>query len=406
MPFYSWKGIDHHGKTIKGLTQAEDQSALKEALFAKQIALLEEHQASSTQLTISSLLPTTVSSAQRADFFENLSLLLNNGVHLTTALTVLQELSASRRMQKTIQHLIRELSGGQSLDKAMQGFPEIFSPFIIQLISVGQQSGRLGQILETLSQALKRQMALQQQLRQAALMPLITLSISLILTGSILFFVMPHFEALYRSLNTPLPHATRTVLAISRFIHSWWGLASLAIILAGLRALVLLGKATRVRKQLGIITLYLPIVAPIIIAAELIMFMQTITTFLAAGLPLAQALKQAEQSAQNYLFQQEIAKITAHILEGHTLSDTLASSNHLFFDPQLIALVRVGENTGLLGPVLENARTIYEKKLSKSLHTLTTIFSPLLMVFIGVGIGGMMITMYLPIFSLGNLFGQ
>ncbi len=404
MPFYTWKGINQDGKTIKGITDASSEEALRNTLLNQGIALLEGSSHTRIKSHFYNFLQPRVSNQQLADFFGHLALLVENGVDLATALTIVKDLTNNRTLQNIIEGLIKDISQGQSLNVAAEKYPQTFLPFVTQLLAVGEKTGKLERVLGGLSEHLKQQTALQQQLKQAALMPLVTLAISLLLIWCILFFVMPYFQSLYQSLNSPLPSATSTVLAISRFLHSWLGIACILASFVGLRLLCQIHAIRYMREIFDHAVLFIPVLGPIIIYTDLIMFMQTITIFLASGIPLSIALEQTEKTAKNSLFKSQIKQVMQDILEGNTLSNALIKSKNYFFDAQLAALVRVGEHTGLLGPVLEKASTVYQRRLSAALHTITTIFSPLLIIFIGLCIGGLMVIMYLPILGLGNLF--
>lgn len=406
MPLYLWRGINQLGQSAKGITQASTPDQLKELLLDQNIALLDHHQQQSGDSWITRSFQRRIHTRQLSDFFERLSLLISNGVELVHALEVLTRLTPHQEFSNIIQQMTQAIGQGQSFHSALQAYPHVFSPFIIQVIEVGEKTGKLGLVLENLKDALAQQLWLQKHLKQAALAPAITLTVAALLIGGILVFILPHFQSLYQSLGSALPPATQLLLTFQQNLCSWYGLAWFLALIACIATFKALLKNLTIKRWVQALCLHLPIIRRIVITSNLISFTQILSLFLTSGLPLTQALEHIWHSAQNLIFKAEVEKILSSILEGGSLHDAIGSSNSQFFDEQFLALVTVGERSGRLADVLKSAATRYQDILTSQLHALTNIFAPLLMIIIGLLIGSIMILIYLPIFSLGNLFGQ
>lgn len=406
MPFYLWKGIDQLGNGAKGITQASTPEQLKDILLDQNIALLEHHQQQSGEAWVTRSFQRRITTRQLCDFFQRLSLLITNGVELVHALEVLTRLTPHQGLTNIIQQMEQAIAQGQSFHTALKAYPQVFSPFIIQIIEVGEKTGKLGLVLENLKDTLTQRYLLEQQLKQAALAPAITLTVAVLLIGGILAFIVPHFQSLYQSLGSSLPPATQFLLSLQKNLCSWYGLALVLALIATVGIFKALLKNVTLKRWIQVLSLHLPLTRRIVINSSLISFTQTLSLFLTSGLPLTQALEHIGQTAQNLIFKAEIEKISSAILEGGSLHDAITSNNSQFFDAQFLALVTVGERSGKLAEVLKSATARYQDVLTSQLHTITTIFAPLLMIIIGLLIGAIMVLIYLPIFSLGNLFGQ
>lgn len=406
MPVYSWKGINQQGNPVKGSSPATTPDHLREQLLAQQIALLGYTAKKQNGAWVQYRLVRPVSTKQLCEFFDRLSLLLASGVELVRALEVVQRLTTHQTLANCTHQLTQTIAQGQSFSSALQAYPYLFSPFIVQVVHVGEKTGKLDIVLESLKNNLVQQMQLRQNLKRATLAPLITLGVAFLLISGILFFILPHFQSLYQSLGSTLPPATQRLLYFHSIISSSYGFVLLGAVVAVIALIKIMLKQSLIKHYAQALTLKIPILNRIIIDSNLIIFIQTVSLYLSSGLPLTQALDEIKNATQNLIFRREIAKVAVAILEGSCLYDAIKSCDSQFFDEQFLALIQVGEQSGKLGIVLNNACARYQNMLAERLQSIITIFSPLLMIIIGLIIGWIMVLMYLPIFSLGNLFGQ
>jgi type IV pilus assembly protein PilC len=403
MPFYHWEGIDHQGKQVKGVLQADDPDQLKELLFMQGVALLDYRQLTQSSNSRWSVLQPTIGPCQLADFWEQLALLLGNGVELVKALEIVARVTTHKRLRSAIQNVTHAIEQGQSFYEALGAYPKIFAPVVVTLIEAGERSGKLGKILEHVKSYYKQQYMMGQQLKRASLAPLITLGVALALVWAIVIFIVPQFASLYQSLGSQLPKSTKFLIGFSRACRSWYGLIILFVMTGILWGCVQLCKTASVKKFFGKIGLYIPIISPIMIYHNIVIFIQTLSIFISSGLTLTLALEQSAHTVGSEIFKDDIKKIMHEIMAGKSLSAAMAAVDSQFLPEQFVALVHVGENSGTLPDVLAKTEAHYQELLSSRLDIVTTLFSPLMMIVVGLIIALIMIMLYMPIFNLGNL---
>ena len=404
MNLFAWKGITHTGKTVKGRLQAHSLPDVQTQLLLQNIALLEAYPVS-IQSSVTEAWYSGLTNAQLLDFFSTMALLLTSGIPLINTLDIMLSQASSKKLVVILQELKTSVSKGLSLATALSQFSRTFSPFVIHLVAAGEKTGHLGPVLDHLKNYLNVTITLRNQLKKALMMPIITLSFSLVLLWIILIFVIPHFSTLYQSLGCTVPTSTQYIIRLSQACASWWGLMIIASTLPIMFIVKQSFKHPLIRQKLHSIALYTPFLSTLAIQREVLRLLELLALFFKSGFPLTQALEHAQTSTNAPIFQNHIKHLLTMIIEGKTLSQGLEEIGPPFFDAHLVALVRVGEHANALGLMLEKTTTLYRVKLSETLHTLSTVAAPLFMIVVGVLIGSLMIFMYLPILNLGSLFG-
>jgi len=401
MPLYRWTGINHAGTPIRGAIQANTPEELKHDLLAQGIALLDIDQGNPIFYNIQPLF-NKIATEHVGDFFQRLSLLLSNGVELVHALEITTPY-LNKRLQPIVSTITTNIRQGQHLYTSLTLYPTVFSPFMTHIIASGEQTGKLAQALEQLTIHMQQQTTIKQHLKRAALAPLLTLSIALIMVISIIYFLVPHFESLYQSLNSPIPASTQLLLTISTVLHSWQGLIVVLLGLMLISTSSMLMRIPSIKRFLDKIMLHIPLLKTIIIQHNMILVLQTITIFLESGLSLATALEQAQKTIHNEVFRRELCILINAIFSGKDLSATMQTHTFLLFDKEIAALVHVGEQSGTLTQTLQKVIAQQQKSLSDRLHAITTLLSPVLMIVVGLIIGGIMAMLYMPLFNLGDV---
>jgi type IV pilus assembly protein PilC len=404
MPLYHWRGIDLDGKTKAGVTQAYDQEHIKTILLSQQIAL-QECSESSTQSTHHARWSFNSPRGEHITlFFEQLALLVRNGIDLTQALTIGSSTAPSPLLRTIIQNLATNIAQGNTFYQALSAYPKLFEPEIIHLIATGEQTGQLANVLQNISDNRMLKQSIKRQLLEAALGPLIALGASFLLVGLILLFIVPSFESLYQSLGKTLPPSTTLLLHLSHALHSWHVLWVIALPLVCITTIWGLLKIPHIKTIIDRLILSIPLLSPLIVLQNTIACIQTMNLFVSSGLSLTQALDHAHKSVHNSVFKQEITDITHTIAQGKSLSESIKCIKSKFIEPQWVALIQAGEHTGTLDLMFKKIEAQLTQQLLSRLKTVTAVFSPLLMIIVGVIIGGILIVLYIPIFNLGSLF--
>ena len=217
---YIWKGINSYGETKKGTNLASSPQHLKNLLLEQKIALFEHKVKKENQFKSFLNFSSKVSLQQKVFFFEQLSILINSGVELLKALKLVEQQTRSKKLKIIISQLSNDVEKGEALSNALQKHNSTFSPTAIYLTKAGENSGQLGFVLEKISQDLNRQLTLKKRLKQAATMPIITLTFALLIVWGIFIFAIPQFETLFSSMDSQIPNTTKTIINISHFLQS------------------------------------------------------------------------------------------------------------------------------------------------------------------------------------------
>ncbi len=404
MPLLSWKGIDQNGRSVKGTQQTLSEHQLKELLLSRNIALLSFRPA--TSFTLNRYRTPTIQPEQLCSLLERLALLITNGVELVVALRVIENTTTDKALITLVTTLAQGVEKGQSLHQAMIDHPTVFNNFVVNLVATGEHTGKLGCVLGNIAEHIRYRQAIRTQFKQAALAPSVTLIFATILVLGMITFVFPYFESLYQSLGATIPPATKRILQLSHFMHSWQGLSILlgTCLLAILCWPLIPTKAFK--NMVDRITPHTPFIAPLVISNNILAFVQTISLYVSSGLSLGSALEQAQHTVPNNQFKADIAQLLSSISRGKSFSQALAELTSPFIDEQLVTIVRVGESSGTLDHALRALQEHLKNDLSKRLNTFSVLIGPLLMVLLGGFIGGIMILLYIPVFNLGSLFHQ
>lgn len=403
MPLYQWKGINQQGKYAKGVDLADDPEHLTALLLCQGIALIDYHQTTGLRFDWYQLFLPSIGPSQLADFWEQLALLLGNGVELCKALEIVARVTTHKRLQSVIRSMSQAIAQGQGFYEALGAYPKIFAPVVVQLVEAGERTGKLGFILERIKDYYKQQYVLSQQLKRAALAPLITFGVALVLVGAIVMFIVPQFASLYQSLGSKIPISTKFLISLSNACRSRYAIIIVLVIIGVLYGIIQLFKTTAVKKVCGKVGLHIPMTASIVQYHNVVIFIQTLSIFTASGLTLTSALEHAAHTVRSELFKEDIKRIIQEIMAGKSLSEAMALIGSQFLPEQLVALMHVGEDSGTLPEVLAKTEIHYQDLLAAQLTLLTALFSPLLMIVVGMLIAGIMVVLYLPIFNLGNL---
>lgn len=401
MPIFYWNGINAAGKSISGSRQATDIEELKNQLLSKQIALLSAKTQSNIIFKINNfLLSQKLSVYEFVNFFEQLAVLIDGGVELLTALHTISNQSQNYKIKNIVESIKTEVERGNSLSVALGKNPEIFEEFIIQMIVVGEVSGKLPQVLTELADYLKKNYELRRDLLNSAAVPIFTLVFAFAIIVVIFVGVVPQFQTFFDSLGKKIPASTQRLITISNFLRSRMALFGI-IGFAGCVALLFLffGK-TKMKKLTDSILLRCPFFNRLIALSSMTSFLQTLNLLLRSGIPLSQAVLTAKSSVKNFYIQEKISQIVDQLAIGKSFTDSLDSLRGLYKYDMLASLVRVGEQASNLDIVLEKASQFFSSELKRMIVSITSFFQPVLLLIIGLIVGILVWIIYLPIINL------
>lgn len=406
---FVWKGIDGAGKTHKGSCESSSKEDVTKQLLERGIAVLSisERQYAWWRRIQALFAPRAISDQQLHNFFDQLALMLDHGTELVQALVIIEKTSSARALRLFIQSIIKQLHEGKTFAQALAEQPYALPSFICPLVAVGEKSGDLKRIALHVSKLLGQTLHIRSLVQKAALTPLITLFFALFIVLSVVIFLVPHFQDLYRSFGQKPPASSQFLFTISSFLNQHW----LGICLACIVLLVFWVPLLHLYKRRPFVSLLfsgmvmrIPILSTVTINKEVGIFSSIIAMYLASGLHLVKAIEQCQKTTKNAQFKAFLARLIKSLHEGKSLAEGLQGAQSSFVGPHIICLVETGEESGTLAQTFEKLSLYYNRMLDDTVNTLASIISPLFISIVGLIIAGMMAALYLPLFSVGSLF--
>lgn len=398
MPYFRWKGVDLEGGICSGKFFARSVPDLELQLLKREVALIDYKEVKPIWTLRSPVTAPVIISCM-----QQLSVLLASGVQIIEALTIIHDQIEHTRFQQILQGVIADISEGNTLDHALSNYTTVFSPMVIEMVRVGYKSGNLSQSLHQISMYLEVVEHFGKQVKSTLFVPGITLAFFIVISLVIFIGIIPQFESMFLSVHKQLPYITKILVNISNYMRSisFVIVLGISILLVGILkayALTISG-----RRLIDRIVLVIPIVNTIIIYSSIVYFLRALTMLLRGGIHMVPALEIAQEAVNNVIIKEQLGAITQDVSSGIPLSKALNSQENKLFGHDIIALVRVGQESGDLIPMIEQACSIYRDKVQRQLSFITKTLHPAMMIFLGVLITGLIFAVYLPIFQLANI---
>lgn len=330
-----------------------------------------------------------------------LARMMDAGLSTHNLIRVLENMEGSKELRDANERIIRTIENGGSLSQGMTQSQASFPLLYVSLLQAGEMSGRLPEALRRVKEHMERAHALRRTMTAALIYPLCVISTAALVSSLLVIFIIPSFKELFSDLETPLPWLTRVVIVMSETSLRW---APFLLIFFSLFCFIVsrLFATTRGRALLDHYLLLTPLIGDILNKSALARFCRTFSTTLDAGMPILSALEASAQAAGNRVVQQKFLKARSDIAEGSSISHSLNASK--LFSSTCIQMLDLGERTGSVVTMLENIAESLEDDVSRSLDTALRAAEPALVTIIGAVVGILVIALYLPIFSMGDLF--
>lgn len=398
---FLFRAVDPRGGgVVKGTIEAPTETAVTGKLKAQGLTPLEVTLKSKTGLNRDLKLPGItkgVSAKSLAIFARQMAGLLNAGLPLMRTLAVLIDQTEDKKLQPALVAVQADVEGGSSFSGALSRHPDVFPPLMLSIVKVGETGGFLGQALTSIADNYKREAELQNKIRAAITYPIIVLIIAVVGVLAMVTFVVPVFEQMFAGLGNDLPVPTQILVTISR--NMWWMLPSLAIVVVVVWAWWSRNKNTeQMRRVVDPLKLKLPIFGKIATKIAVARFTRNLSMMLNAGVPIIQALTIVAQASNNWKIEQAVRDIQESIRQGKSFAGPLAKAE--VFPSMVSQMVSVGEESGTLSEMLASIAEFYEDEVETATSQLSATIEPLLIVVLGIVIGAMVISLYLPIFTL------
>ncbi|HJR63462.1 MAG TPA: type II secretion system F family protein [Gemmatimonadaceae bacterium] len=332
-------------------------------------------------------------------FTRQFSTMINSGLPLVQALDILSRQSENKTLQEITRQVVYDVESGHTVADALRKHPKAFSELYVNMVAAGEAGGILDTILMRLATFLEKNDALIGKVKSAMVYPMVILSVAVIAVTVLLVFVIPTFEAMFASVNLALPLPTRVVIGLSKFLIGYWW----AILLGIGGTIYSLRQYYRTPSgQLAIdsFLLKVPVLGDLLRKSAVSRFTRTLGTLISSGVSILDGLEITAKTAGNRVIHDAIMESRASIAGGDTIAAPLQKS--AVFPPMVISMISVGEQTGGLDEMLSKIADFYDTEVDTAVSALLSLMEPIMIVFLGVVVGGMVVAMYLPIFDMIN----
>ncbi|MFN3238153.1 MAG: type II secretion system F family protein [Pseudomonadales bacterium] len=399
---FAYEGTDRSGKKTKGEITSSNANVAKAELRKQGINTTKIKKKGGGLGAILNA-GQKVGASDIALFTRQLATMMKAGVPLVQSFEIVADGIDNPAMKDLILKIRDDVSGGNSFASAIKANPEHFDDLFCNLVDAGEQSGALETMLDRLATYKEKTEALKAKIKSAMNYPIAVLVVAGVVSGILLVKVVPQFEEIFAGFGAELPEFTQMVVNMSRFMQDWWFVivAAIAAVFFAYREIHKRSKAVRDGQER--MMLKMPILGDILDKSCVARFARTLSTTFAAGVPLVDALDSVSGAAGNVVYLEAILKIKDDVSSGIQLNYSMKQTE--VFPNMLIQMVSIGEESGALDGMLDKAATYYEEMVDNAVDGLTSLMEPLIMSFLGVVIGGLIIAMYLPIFSMGDAIG-
>jgi type IV pilus assembly protein PilC len=381
-----------------GEIEASDRSAAVGELRRRAILVTKIVEKSAPRVTFK--FGGKVSDKEMAIFTRQFSTMIDAGLPLVQCLNILAEQSDSKTLRSVTGQVARNVEAGSTLADALRRHPRTFDDLFTNLVEVGEAGGILDVVLQRLSAYIEKAAALKRKVKAAMVYPSAIIGVAIMVVIFMLTFVIPTFAQMFKDLGADLPLPTKLVLWLSTFVRTY----ILLIIAAMVGCVLALRSYYRTeggRATIDALMLKLPIFGTLIRKVAVARFTRTLGTLVQSGVPILDGLRITARTAGNKVVEKAVLQCRAAVTEGKTLAEPLRVSG--VFPPMVTQMISVGEQTGALDAMLSKIADFYDDEVDTAVSTLTSLLEPIMIVFLGVVVGGLVVAMYLPIFKLVTL---
>jgi type IV pilus assembly protein PilC len=396
MPDYKYQGTSRSGGSVSGVMTASNKTELA--------SLLKRQQITATKMTEKGKefnMPQFgggVKAKELAIFTRQFSVMIDAGLPLVQCLEILASQQENKFFQKVLTNTRSQVEGGATLSAAMRSSPKVFDPLYVNMVEAGETGGILDTILQRLSSYIEKNVKLQRAVKSALVYPVGVLTVAGGVITLLLWKVVPIFATLFAGLGVDLPLPTKIVIALSNFVGSIFGLLILIALGAGIFGLKVWYGTPQGRFVLDTIVLKLPVLGILMRKIAVARFTRTLGTLISSGVPILEGLDITARTAGNAVVEKALQQVRKSLEEGKSLTEPLKESE--VFPGMVTQMIAVGEQTGAMDAMLQKIADFYEEEVDSAVKDLLTALEPIMIVFLGVVVGGVVISMYLPLFSL------
>ncbi|WP_217541344.1 type II secretion system F family protein [Vibrio metschnikovii] len=397
---YRWKGINSSGKKVSGQFLAISELEVRDKLKDQHVQIQKIKKSS---LSVITRLTHRATNKEITLLTRQLSTMLATGVPIVQALKLVADSHQKAEMKSIITQISKGVAAGTPISKAMRTASSLFDPLYVDLVQTGEQSGNLAEVFERLATYREKTEQLRAKVIKALIYPAMVMLVALGVSYLMLTMIIPEFELMFQGFGAELPWFTQQVLKLSHLVQAYSLVFVLLCIAIVFGFKLIRKKSFQFRLKTSRLALTIPVVGGILCKASIAKFSRTLATSFAAGIPILDSLKTTAKTAGNLHFETAIQQVYRDTAAGMPMY--IAMRNTGAFPELVLQMVMIGEESGKLDDMLNKVATIYEFDVDNTVDNLGKILEPLIIVFLGTVVGGLVVAMYLPIFNLMSVLG-
>ncbi len=401
MPTFVYKGRNRLNEMVSGEREADNQEVLRMLLRREQIVMTSASEKGATFNLPKLGKRKKVGSKELAIFTRQFSVMIDAGLPLVQCLDILAGQQPNQFFKDVLNHVRQDVEEGATLAAGMIRHPKVFDALYVNMVEAGETGGVLDIILQRLATLIEKVVKLKRSIVSAMIYPSAVVAVAIGAIALIMVVVIPQFEVIFLGLLGPgklLPLPTRIVMAISNFLAGWGGLGLLIVLIGSAVGLYYYNKTPKGKYNIDAVMLRLPIFGAILRKIAVARFSRILSTLLSSGVPILQSLEITARTAGNAIIEEAIMKVRSGVERGENFVDPLKATK--VFPEMVSQMIGVGEQTGALDAMLGKIADFYEEEVDSAIADLLALIEPALIGFLGITIGGIVISMYLPLFML------
>ncbi|NVO72557.1 type II secretion system F family protein [Photobacterium damselae] len=398
--YYRWRGVNQGGKKITGVTLGFQEQEVRAQLTEQMIQVKKIKRTNPSTLD---KIRNQMKSSDVTAITRQLATMIESGVPIVQALKLMASSHHKAEVRAVLTQVNTQVEAGASLSKALKSSSPLFDNFYCDLVATGEETGYLGQVFVRLATYREKSEAMRKKVIKAMIYPSMVMLTAISVTILMLVFVIPQFAAIFGSFGAELPWFTRQVLKASDFLINYGGYLAVGLLLALVLYRYSYKRSYSFRLRMARLNLRLPIIGNVVLKATIARFARTLATTFSAGIPLLTGLQSAGKTAGNLHIEEAIMEAHTSAAAGMPLYLSLRQCN--VFPELMLQMTMIGEESGSLDDMLNKMASLYENDVDNIVDNLGQILEPLIIIVLGVLIGGLLVAMYMPIFTLMSVIG-
>lgn len=391
---FLWEGVDRNNRQIRGETKAATETVVTTNLRRQGIRIVKIRKQSFRG-------GRNVNEKDITFFTRQLATMLRAGVPLLQSFEIVARGHSNARFSRLMMDIKGKIEAGSSMAQAFREHPKQFDQLYCNLVAAGEASGTLDAILDRLATYKEKILAIKGKIKSALFYPISVITVAIVVVWIIMVWVIPSFKQVFRSFGADLPAPTLIVMAISEFVVAWWWLGAIVIVGTIFGIGIMLRRSAAFRYAFDRIMLKIPIIGNVLEKATIARWTRTLQTMFAAGVPLVESLDAVGGAAGNAVYAAATKKIQTEVSTGTSLTNSMGNTG--LFPTMVLQMIQIGEESGSLDNMLGKVAEYFEREVDEAVDALSSLLEPIIIVFLGVVIGGLVVAMYLPIFKLGGV---